>query len=110
MKKTLLLATIALIGLSGCSTTYIVPSDVMQYDLTGRDISTLKVSTICAEDEAAQVSSGLTTTKDISVKKAAELGHIKTVYSVDTKIVWNKNFYPYLPMTIDNMCTTVYGE
>jgi len=83
---------------SGCAPkTYVSTSPIMSYDLTGVDITTLKSSKVCFDGENT----------DVSVRHAAEIAGIKTVYAVDDHTIYETHLFS--GPTVKSSCTIIYG-
>ena len=100
MKKISIISLSAIIILmTGCTVKpYVSTSPIMSYDLTGVDITTLKSSKVCTSDDS----------KDVSVRHAAELAGMHTVYGVDTEVNWKSQLFGKDIVT--SQCTIVYGK
>lgn len=83
---------------SGCAVKpYVHTSPIMKYDFTGVDITTLKNSKVCTTGKS----------KDVSVRRAAALAGIKTVYAVDNNTVYKTHLFG--APTVASQCVIVYG-
>ncbi len=99
MKKILTISlSVALFLVTGCAVKpHIATSSIMSYDLTGVDITTLVSSKVCTSSES----------NDVSVRHAAEIAGIKTVYGVDTEVTWTSQLSG--PDLVTSQCTIIYG-
>jgi len=98
IKTLVTISAIAVVLFSGCAPkTYVSTSPIMAYDLTDVDITTLKSSKVCMDDNNT----------DVSVRHAAEAAGLKRVYAVDDHIIWKTHLFS--APTVGSRCLIVYG-
>ena len=102
MKSNLLIISAALATMmftSACtSKPFVRTGNVMSYDMTDVDISTLKSSKVCTSSE----------NNDVSVRYAAEVAGFSKVYAVDNEIEMESHLFG--ADTVRSRCTIIYGR
>ena len=99
MKKNILVVTLLALFMSACtSKPFVATSNIMSYDMTGVDVSTLKTSRVCTDSE----------NKDVSVRHAAQIAGFSKVYAVDNERVMASHLSG--PDTVESVCIVIYGK